>query len=146
MSSKLFWVLAVFAIIVLGIIGSKFGGSTGPLKIDGSSIQAFRSSSVKMVKAFENDVDKLTKLSTGFLAAMIRAGDAMGGVEGIVSEGVRKGVKKMSDEEKDRYFESVKAKEEELEASILDGMTAEEVIRYGEDFEKATGRDLLPSP
>jgi hypothetical protein len=79
MWSKLFWVLAVFAIIVLGIIGYKFGGSTGPLKIDGSSIQAFRYSSVKMVNAVGNDVDKLAKLSTGFLASKIRAGDAMGG-------------------------------------------------------------------
>jgi phage shock protein A len=69
-----------------------------------------------------------------------------GGVEAIVSEAVRKSVKEMSDEEKDRYFESVEAKQEELEASILDGMTEEEVISYGEDFEKATGRDLLPSP
>lgn len=135
MSSKLFWVLAVLAIIVLGIIGSKFGGSTGPLKIDGASYKRMESSFAQMLKVAKNDAAKYRKIMNGFKAARCMASNTMGPIPS------KETMMKWSKEEQTRWFKSGKAKEDRITMEILDGMTAEEVIKFGEEnYEEAQER------
>lgn len=105
-----------------------------PLTIDGSSIAALRSSREKMLKAYEKDGAALAKLERGFEAVFLQAGQAMRLLIDVHSQ---------TGLTAEDFIVLMIEKQQQIQAIILDGLTAVEIMEYGQSFEFSIEPDDL---
>ncbi|MEP4078195.1 hypothetical protein [Haloferula sp.] len=98
---------------------------TEDLQIDGTSVEAYRTSHMAIMKSLEDRPPELVPFLKGYFAAKLSAQKSL----------------ETGDKKAGKNAEML----EKMEMQILNGLDIEEVIEYGQSFEDETGLSLLPS-